>query len=246
MENALLVGLSRQMVLRRQMDVHANNMANVNTAGFKRDDLLFEEYLMPEARMSDARGEDARISFVQDPAVYGNFQEGTFTKSGNELDAAISGDAWFVAQTPEGERYTRNGQFKLSSEGELVTPSGHPVLGEGGPIVFGPNESGIEIAKDGTISTNQGQRGQLRLVSFENNNELEKEGSLMYSTDAVPQPAGEAEVLQGMVEKSNVQPVMEMTRMIETARAYSSVAKAMEQTSQLRQTAIQRLGGAGG
>lgn len=245
MENALLVGLSRQMVLRRQMSVHANNMANVNTAGFKRDDLLFEEYLMPQARMSDARGADARISFVQDPAVYGNFAEGTFDKTGNELDAAISGDGWFVVDTPEGERFTRNGQFKLSPEGELVTPAGDPVLGEGGPIVFGPEESGIEIAKDGTISTNQGLRGQLRIVSFENNNELKKEGAMMFSSDAVPQPAEEASVLQGMIEKSNVEPVLEMTRMIDTARAYSSVSQAIEQTSQLRQSAIERLGPGG-
>lgn len=246
MENALLIGLSRQMVLRRQMDVLANNMANVNTAGYKRDKTMFEEHVMPVARMSDAKGADSRLSFVLDPSIYRNFAEGGLEQTGNELDVAIRGDAWFAVQTPEGERYTRNGQFKLNADGELVTGSGDPVLGEGGPVVFGPEENGVEIASDGTISTNLGVRDKLRLVSFEDNDALRKQGALLFETNAAPLPAEDARVAQGMIEKSNVQPVMELTRILETVRAYEGVSKALEQTAQLRSDAIGRLGGAEG
>ena len=243
MENALLIGLSRQMTLQRKMDVLANNMANVNTAGFKRDNLLFEEHLMPVARMSDATGRDARLSFVLDPSLYRSFEQGGFKQTGNELDLAISGDAWFVVQAPEGERYTRNGALSLDADGQLTGPSGYPVLGDGGPITFGPQESGIQIAKDGTISTNEGIRGRVRLVSFENKNAMTKEGAMLFATNEAPQEATDASVLQGVIEKSNVQPVTELTRMIETVRAYTSVSQAIQQTDRLRQDAIERLSG---
>lgn len=243
MENALLIGLSRQMTLQRKMDVLANNMANVNTAGFKRDSLVFKEHLMPVARMSDATGRDARLSFVLDASLYRTFEQGGFKQTGNELDLAISGDAWFVVQGPEGERYTRNGNLKLNADGELIGTSGFPVLGDGGPITFGPEETGVQIAKDGTISTSEGIRGRIRLVSFENKNTMTKEGAMLFATDEVPQEATDATVLQGVVEKSNVQPVTELTRMIETVRAYTAVSQALQQTDRLRRDAIERLSG---
>ncbi len=246
MENALLIGLSRQMTLQHKMGVIANNMANVNTAGYKRDELLFEEHLMPVARMSDATPQDARLSFVLDPSMYRNFEQGGFVQTGNDLDVAISGDAWFVVQTPKGDRYTRNGEFKINADGQLTMASGDPVLGEGGPITFAQGETGIEIASDGTISTNLGQRGKLRLVHFADNDVLKKEGALMFSTDTAPQAAEDATVAQGIIENSNVQPVVELTRMIETVRAYTSISQILERTQQLRQDAIERLGGANG
>ncbi len=242
MENALLIGLSRQMALKRQMDVLANNMANVNTAGYKRGTLKFDEYLMPVARTGGATGSDARLSFTVDSSIYRDFNGGSLSQTGNDLDVAISGDAWFVVQTPDGERYTRNGQLKLNADGELVTPAGLPLLGEGGPIGFAPTESGIEIAADGTISTSEGVRGRLRLVQFEDNSLLKKEGALLFSSPVPPRTAEDARVAQGMIEKSNVQPVSELTSMIETLRAYTSVSRSLEQMQKLRQDAIQRLG----
>ena len=242
MENALLISLSRQMALQRRMDVLANNMANVNTAGFKSDSLMFEEYVMPVARMSDHSGSQARLSYVQDVAVFRDFGEGTAEQTGAELDVAISGDGWLVVQTPNGDRYTRNGQLKLDAGGQLVTQDGFPVLGQGGPMTFTVDETGIEIARDGTISTSQGAKDQLRVVSFENNNQLKKEGSTLFSTAATPTTADNAEVMQGMVEKSNVQPVIALTRIIETVRAYTAVTRTLQQTHDLRRDAIERLG----
>ncbi|MCG8561342.1 MAG: flagellar basal-body rod protein FlgF [Hyphomicrobiales bacterium] len=242
MENALLISMSRQMALQRRMDVLANNMANVNTAGFKSDSLMFEEYLMPVARMNDVNGSPSRLSYVQDVAVYRDFAEGTVEQTGGELDVALSGDAWLVVDTPNGDRYTRNGQLKLDADGQLVTLDGFAVMGEGGPLTFTVDESGIEIARDGTISTSQGIKDQLRLVRFENNNLLSKEGSTLFSSEAAPIAAENAEVMQGMIEKSNVQPVIELTRIIETVRAYTSVTRTLQQTHDLRRDAIERLG----
>ncbi len=224
------------------MDVVSNNLANMNTAGYKMGSLLFEEHLMPGAEMNEMTGRDKKVSFVLDSSVYRSFAEGNFEQSGNELDVAISGDGWFVVQTPDGDRYTRNGQLKLNADGQLVSPAGHPVLGETGPITFGPNEAGIEIAKDGTISTSEGERGQLRVVQFANNATLKKQGETLFSTDQQPDTAEDARVLQGVVEKSNVQPISELTRMIETVRAYTSVTQTMKQTQELRREAIEQLG----
>ena len=242
MENALLIGLSRQVALRRQMDVVANNLANMNTAGYKAGSLMFEEHLMPVAEMNELTGKDRKLSFVLDTSVYRAYTEGHFEQSGNELDVAISGDGWLVVQTPDGDRYTRNGQLKLNPDGQLVSPAGHPVMGDGGPITFGPNEAGIEIATDGTISTNEGLRGRLRVVQFENNAGLRKEGETLFTTDLQPNEAEDVRVLQGVVEKSNVQPISELTRMIETVRAYTSVSQTVSQAQDLRREAIERLG----
>lgn len=242
MENALLIGLSRQVALKRQMDVIANNMANMNTAGYKAGTMLFEEHLMPVAAMNDITGPGKHISFVLDSSIYRSFQEGAFVQTGGELDIAISGDGWLVAQTPDGERYTRNGQLKLNASGQLVTPAGHPILGDGGPITFSSDDTGIEIATDGIISTSQGIKDRLRVVKFENNAALKNEGETLFSTSQTPEPVENVRVLQGMVENSNVQPIHELTRMIETVRAYTALAQAMSQSQDLRRQAIQQLG----
>lgn len=243
MENALLVGLSRQMSLKRQMDVVANNLANMNTAGFKTGTLIFEKHLMPAAQMNGLTGEDKNVTFVLDTSIYRSFEEGGFEQTGNEFDVAISGDGWLVVQTADGERYTRNGQLKLNEQGQLVTPAGYPVLGEGGPISFTPQETGLEIAHDGTLSTVQGVKDRLRLVKFENNFELKQQADTLFRTDQQPQPVSEnVRVMQGVVETSNVKPIVEMSRMIETVRAYSAMAQTMSQAQDLRRDAIEQLG----
>src|SRR5262249_16949983 len=103
MENILLVGLSRQIALARELEVVANNIANLNTTGYKADNSLFEEYLMPVAEAGGFRGADRRLSYVQDRATWHNFAPGPLRQTGNPLDVAIDGDAFFVVQTPRGE-----------------------------------------------------------------------------------------------------------------------------------------------
>ena len=124
MQNALLIGLSRQMTLERQMDVIANNVANANTNGFKADHSLFEEYLNSNAREDNFVGSDRRVSYVQDRGTFRDVGQGPMEPTKNPLDMAISGDAYFAVQANGAERYTRDGKFSLNSTGQLVTSDG--------------------------------------------------------------------------------------------------------------------------
>src|ERR1700726_793125 len=172
MENTLLIGLSRQMVLERQMDVVANNVANVNTNGFKADKSLFQEYLKTGAHEDNFVGRDRSVSYVLDNGTFKDFSAGPTEQTKNPLDVAIDGGGFLVVQTPAGERYTRDGGLQINGQGQLVTASGDAVLGTGGPIVFQPGDKEITIGDDGGVSVRQGAnpvdslRGKLRLVSF--------------------------------------------------------------------------------
>ena len=129
MENASLVGLSRQIALQRELDVVANNIANLNTTGYKSDNTVFQEFMMPVARANQFRGADRQISFVQDRATWIDLTQGPVETTGNPLDVAISGNAFLTVQTPRGERYTRNGALQINSQGQLVTSEGLQVVG---------------------------------------------------------------------------------------------------------------------
>jgi len=250
MEYALLIGLSRQMALTRELEAVANNIANLNTSGFKADGTVFEEFLMPMARDDQFGGADRRVSFVRDRASWQDLGQGPIQHTGNPLDVAIDGDAYFVVQTAAGERYTRNGAFQINANGELVTSEGDRVLGERGPIQFQSTDNSISIVKDGSIRVREGEnatidatRGKLRLVSFEKPRQLQKDGgSRFLAPEGVnPLPAQRATVTQGAVEKSNVHAVVEMTRMIEITRTYAQVANLLAQQSDMRRDVIEKL-----
>ena len=190
MQNTFLVGLSRQVALSRELDVVANNIANINTNGYKADGSLFEEYLSSSAR-SDTGG---RVSYVRDRGVWHDMGAGPIEHTGNPLDLAIDGDGFFAVQTPRGERYTRNGALHLNATGQLVTSEGDPVLGTGGPITFQPNDRQISISADGTISVRDGAskvdtaRGKLRLVTFAKPQQLQKDGGSTFKPGAGETP----------------------------------------------------------
>jgi len=251
MENAVLIGLSRQIALHRELEVVANNIANLDTTGYKADGSVFQEFLMPTARAGAFQGSDQRLSYVQDRATWHNFSSGPTRQTGNPLDIAIDGDAFLVVQTPRGERYTRNGSLQINATGELVTASGDRVLGDGGPIQFQSTDNNIAINPDGTITVREGgnaaadsARGKLRLVRFERVQALLKDGSSMFrAPDGVaPQPAAaNVRVVQGAVEQSNVRPVIEMARMIEITRTYTQVAALLQQANEQRRGAIDKL-----
>lgn len=250
MQNALLVGLSRQVALERELDVVANNIANINTSGFKTDGAVFEEFISPTARAENFLGADRRVSFVQDRATWIDLSQGPLERTNNPLDIAVNGKGFLVVQTPGGERYTRNGAMQINNAGELVTSEGYQVLGDAGPITFQPKDRNISISEDGTISAREGnnsqtesQRGQLRLVSFDQPGRLQKDGSSTFKAPAnlTPQADKLSRVVQGTIEKSNVRSVMEMTRMIEVTRSYTQIAALLSQQSDLQRTAIEKL-----
>jgi len=238
MENAGYIALSRQMTLRREMDVIANNMANLNTPAYKGQSMLFVEYL-------DTSDTGEKVSFVQDITLVRNLTEGQMTTTENPLDLAIAGNGYFEVETPVGSRYTRDGVFQLNAAGELVTSSGQRVLGEGGtPITLPPNSSDVTITRDGTISTNLGPAGRLRVVRFEDEQAMVKMADGLYDADGQdPQPAEGAEVIQGAIEGSNVQGIIEITKMIETVRNYSATGKLVNDEHERLRRAIQSLGG---
>ena len=248
MENALLVGLSRQMVLERQMDVVANNVANVNTNGFKADKSLFEEYLRTGAHEDNFVGNDRAISYVLDRGTFKDFTQGPTEETKNPLDLAIDGGGFLVVQTAAGERYTRDGGLQINNQGQLVTAAGDPVIGSSGPIVFQPTDHDISIAADGNITVLEGLnridsvRGKLRVVSFADAQKLLKNGSNLYSAGtAAAQPDTASRIRQGFVEKSNVNSVTEMSRMIEVTRTYTQIANLLQQQSDLHKSAIEKL-----
>jgi len=249
MENTLLVGLSRQMVLERQMDVVANNVANVNTNGFKADRSLFEEYLRSGAHEDNFVRSDRRVSFVQDRGTFKDFAAGSTEQTKNPLDISIDGGGFLAVQTAAGERYTRDGGLQINNQGQLVTAGGNLVLGSSGPIVFQPTDKQINIAADGNVTVIEGNgrtdsvRGKLRVVSFQDAQKLVKEGANLYSAGqgVAAQPDTTSVVRQGFVEKSNVNSVHEMSRMIEITRTYTQISALLQQQSDLHKSAIEKL-----
>ncbi|MGF1608275.1 MAG: flagellar basal-body rod protein FlgF [Kiloniellales bacterium] len=236
MENAGYIALSRQMVLRQQMDVIANNLANMNTSAFKGESMLFVEHL--------TKADDGKLlSFVQDLALVRNLEQGPITQSGNPLDLAIRGDGYFTVETPGGERYTRRGTFMLDQDGQIVTPEGYPLLAAGGtPIVIAPDSGPITIASDGTVSTDSDQLARIELVAFEDEQYLTRtEGGLYEAGDLNPEVVAEPNIQQGMIEGSNVKGIVEVTKLMETVRNYQSAAKLAEGEHERQRRAIENL-----
>lgn len=242
MQNALFVGTSSQIALQRELEVIANNVANASTTGFKARNSRFEEYLMPTASADSFQSPDRRLSYVIDKGTTLDLTQGSIEQTGNPLHIAVRGEAFLTVQTPQGPRYTRNGAFEIDAQGNLVTSDGHQVQGEAGPITLNPQETGVSIGPDGTVSTNVGIRGRLRLVTFARPQALRNEGGNLYSSQDQPQPAGLAgRVESGALERSNVRPVVEMTRLMDVNRTYAMVSSVISRLDDLRGTAIRRL-----
>lgn len=237
MENSLTIALARQSVLSRQMDVIATNLANLGTAGFKAENLIFAEIIETDPNTGDF------LSIVHDVGFVRDLSEGPMVGTQSPLDLAIHGQGYFVVSTPDGERYTRHGVFQLDELGQIVTTEGNPVLNSGGaPIVVPLDTSTITITRDGTISADTQAIGQIKLVSFENPQALSKIGSGLYEAiDQSPTIDPDSEVLQGMIENSNVKGVVEMTRMIDTVRSYQAAAKLADTEHQRILDAIEAL-----
>ena len=246
MENAAYIGLSRQMTLRRELDIVANNIANADTTGFKVEQLLLEAERGDRARNDAIR---PGASFVLDKGVGRDFSQGSLEQTGRTLDFAIEGEGVFFRVEDAnaqgtGEAYTRDGAFALSPEGVLVTKAGRPVLGDGGPITIDPAQGPITVAADGTISQGETVVGQLSLARFEDLGVLSKDGDGLYrnASNAVPIDAAGAQIRQGMLEGSNVNPLIEITNLIEISRAYERATRMVENVQDLSRRAVERLG----
>lgn len=241
MLNAQLISLSRQTALQRQMDVVANNMANVNTTGFKAETMLFGAYDGSKATAENMPWADQALAYTESWGTLHQLQQGGISQTGNPLDVALDGKGFLAVQTPNGERYTRDGALQINAQGFLVDTAGNQVLAEGGPIQFSPGETDITIAKDGSISTSAGAKGRLKVVEFANPQQLTRQGNNLFAGTGA-QPATGTAVVQGAIERSNVSGVTEMAEMIRVTRAYETLSKIMQHQSDLSQTAIDKLG----
>ena len=237
MENPTYIALSRQNALRRQLDVVANNVANMNTTGFKQQRMMFTEFL-------ERPGMHEQVSFVQDRAVVRDLTAGGTVHTGNPLDVALSGPGYFTVDTASGRRYTRNGAFRMDDQRQLVDGSGLPVLADNGqPIVIPQNTANVEVRGDGTVATELGPVARLNVVTFKREQMMTEVGGGLYVSDEEPQAAPpETKVAQGMLEQSNVKPVLEMTQMIEINRQYQQAQKMIESEHERMRSVVQRLG----
>lgn len=242
MDNALYVGLSRQMVLRRQLDIVANNIANTDTAGFKVESLL--EKTNPAEPAYTLQG-PRPVKFVGEDGVVRDFGQGALRGTGAPLDLAIEGQGFFQVQAPDGPRYTRDGNFRLDDNGVLVTPGGYPVLDDGGgSITLDPTLGKVTISQDGTVTQGTTRVAKLAAVNFQTLGTLEKTGDNLYrnTSNQQPTPVENAKIRQGMLEGSNVNPILEISKMIEISRAYEQMAKIMDSNSELSKSAVARMG----
>jgi len=241
-ENAAYIGLSRQMTLRRELDIVANNIANADTTGFKVEQLLVGTEVGERARNDAVR---PSVSFVLDKGVGRDFGQGALKQTGRDLDFGIDGEgAFFTVNDGVGEAYTRDGAFALDPEGRLVTAGGAAVQGDGGDIVLDTSKGPVSVGEDGTISQQGLPVGRLTLARFETLAVLSKDGDGLYRnrSNATPIEATGAQVRQGMLEGSNVNPLTEITNMIEISRAYESVTRMIENNNDLSRRAVERLG----
>ena len=242
MENTSLIALSRQGTLRRQMDVVANNIANMNTTGLRGEKMLFIEHVVRSPGGEQIFGD--RLAFVRDIATVRDLSEGPLERTGNPLDLALRGNGYFVVETEGGERYTRSGRFHLDEEGQLVNNHGHPVLSDGGePFFFSTEDNEITISRDGTVATENGELGRLRVVTFENEQMLRVTAGGIYDTEERPDAVDSPDVVQGMLEGSNVEPIIELTRMIEVSRSYDAAKKFIDKEDERMRKVARELAG---
>lgn len=215
MENALYTALTRQSGLLREMDQIANNIANITTTGFRREGLIFSEFVRdtgagePSLSMAAAR--------VRDTSML----QGALTRTAAPLDFAIEGPGFFLVETPLGERLTRAGSFSPSETGELLTPDGFRLLDEGGaPVFLPPDADDVALGEDGTLSAGGSPLARIGLWEPADPLELSRQDGVLFAAPAGIVPVEGARILQGFLEGSNVNPVREIARMIEVQRGY--------------------------
>lgn len=234
MENTGYITLTRQSGLANEMRVVANNIANAATTGFRAEGVIFSEYIQPVTR-------GASLSMGQGNVRNTSFEQGGLTQTGGSFDFAIEGDGYFLIETPEGERLTRAGAFTPNAEGELVTYDGYRVLDIGGAPMFVPAGTNIAVSGDGTLSADGVPLGQLGIVRPADDKDLIRQGGVMFRAEGGYEPAGDARVMQGFVESSNVNAVGQLARMIEVQRAYEMGQKFLEREDERVRAAMKAL-----
>lgn len=238
MQPGLYVALSRQVALERRLTTIADNVANANTVGFRATGVKFEDLVSGTGQSS--------MSYVSPGETYLSTETGGFKETGNPLDLAIQGEAWFAIQTPQGQVMTRDGRFTMQPDGQLVSIEGYPVLDPGGaPIVLNPQAGPPTFSADGTLRQNGQLLGAVGLFEFEPGPNFTRYGNSGVVPNGEPQPILDridVGVKQGFVESSNVDPVVEMTRLIQVQRAFENITALIRDSEGALDSAIEKLG----
>lgn len=237
MDNPAYVALTRQTGLLRAMQTVATNIANVSTTGYRREGVIFAEMIQ---ETGEAPG---TLAMTAARVRRTDLAPGPLAVTGGTLDFGLQGPGFFLVETPAGQRLTRAGAFARSPEGELVTMEGHPVLDAGGAPVFIPAEARkITVASDGTIDADGTPIGQIGILEVADPAALRREAGQLFVPEGDLVPAESTRLVQGSLEGSNVDPVLEMTRMIEIQRSYELGAGFLEREDARIRAVIRTLG----
>lgn len=235
MESGIYTTLTRQSGLMREMQVVAHNIANISTTGFRREGVIFSEYVK---RMEGGPS----LSMANGDTRHMDLRQAGTTQTGGVFDFAIQGDGFFLIETPQGQAMTRAGNFTPNAEGELVNPDGHRLLDLGGaPIFVPPDAGGVALSTDGTLSANGQPIAQIGLWQPSDPLQMAHQGGTLFASDGV-EPAAEATILQGFLEESNVNPISEIARMIAVQRAYELGQGFLDKEDERMRGVIQTLG----
>lgn len=239
MQTGLYVAVSSQMALEKRMNTLADNVANSATVGFRSTEVKFNQVL------GDTR--PTKVSFVSEGKEFLNTNNGGLSQTGNQLDFAIKGDAWFQIETPGGQALTRDGRFTMTETGDLVTLRGYPVLDAGGaPIRLNSQASEIKVSADGAIHQDGTQVAALGLYEANFNNGFSRHDNSAVIPNTAAEPVVDrfdVGVMQGYVEESNVNPVQEMSQLIMVSRAFENISALMRDSETSLSEAIKTLGG---
>lgn len=234
MDNSIYIVLSKQTAQLREMDLRANNIANSATTGFQDESMLFTQYLVDD-------GNRHKMAFARDIASYRDTDSGPVKATGNQFDVAIRGPGYFTVQTPLGTRYTKAGNFQLDASKTLVTQEGYPVLDRTGQkITFEEDDEAVRIGDDGTVFAinREGdvERATLGVAEFANQQLLERTAGALFKGEN-PLPPAQSHVLQGVLEQSNVKPIIELTGVLNLSRSIGHTGKFIETVYDLERKA---------
>lgn len=241
METASYVALSRLTAQQRALDVTATNIANADTPGFQAGRVLFSDWLSRQ-RGTDAPPGGRVVAYTQDRATYRDRQAGALQHTGNPLDLALGGEGYFTVETKAGTRLTRAGRFSPLADGTLADAEGNAVLDAGGQrLRLSPADTRITVSADGTVSSENGQIGRVAVVAPSDPYRVHAEGGRLLRAEGATTPVAAPKVVQGAVEGSNVQPVVETTRMMAALREFQFAAQFVQGEADRRQKAIDKL-----
>lgn len=236
MENISYIGLSQQLSLQQQMNMTANNLANMSTPGYRAQQTLFSEYV------SQPRGGDI-IRQTSNSGSYRDLSVGSLTQTHNPFDVALQERGYFAVQTPGGMRYTRDGAFSLNADRQLVNKNGYPIMNENNEMIqVQADATQIRITEDGEITSEAGTIGRLKVVNFANEQGMLRTGENLFNPNGQDEIIVEnVRIVQGFTENSNVNPVIEMNRMIEVLRSYQATQRMLQNDHERIRNTIQKL-----